>query len=312
MEDSIFFNNLDDYLPDYFKTKESILITDIIVYILSDRDLIMLYSAVLYMVSHPFTVIKVIFVNHFLQFVFVLMRCIYQASRPIWRGTTILTNLCFSCYANPSMHFFFASFFYLYLIICYQVQNKKKKKLSIMKKILIMFFYIFSIIFFGVIILAKKINFLYQLIFAFTSSLITIVIALDLENVIHNYIFNSLKNVFKIRKYKIQLFLILLSLNVFSVFVYNFIQVNTTDPISVNEAFNNNCSKAEISHLGIKSTFLDITYIYGILGAYWGASFTVENNIGEWWVNSVWNLLIKVLITTTIGAVFLLIFSKFF
>ncbi len=175
-----------------------------------------------------------------------------------------------------------------------------------------MFLYILFIVIFGTIILVKKINFLYQIIFAFTSSLVTIVIALDLENVIHNYIFNSLKNVFKIRKYKIQLFLILLSLNVFSVFVYNFIQINSTDPISINEAFNKNCSKAEITHLGIKSTFLDVTYIYGILGAYWGASFTVENQIGEWWVSSVPNLLIKILITTTIGALFLLLFSTYF
>ena len=164
---------------------------------------------------------------------------------------------------------------------------------------------------FGLIMILKKINFLYQLVFAFTISLVTIVISLDLENVIHNYIFNSLKNIFKIRKYKIHLFLVLLSLNIFSVFVYNFIKVESMEAISVNEVFNENCSKAQMTHLGIKSTFLDITYVYGILGAYWGTSFTVEKNIGEWWNNNACNSFIKIIVTLLTGLVFLLIFGNF-
>jgi hypothetical protein len=309
MENKYIFSYLDKTLPNYFKDEYVVVITDAIVYLFSDRDMIALYSGVFYMVFHPFIAVKIIFVTHFVQFIFVLMRCMYQAYRPIWVAQSDLTFFCLNSYANPSMHYFYVTFFYLYSVISVHLLNKKKRKLSILKKIIIFLFLFLFGTFFGILLIMKRINYLYQLVFAFTMSLIVIVISLDLENLIHNYIFNSLKNIFKIRKYKIQLFLIILSLNIFSIFVYNFIQVDTLDLYSNSNSLKN-CSDNEATNLGLKATFNEITYNYGILGAYWGVSLTVERNSGEWWNSSLKNGFVKIFSTLVIGGAYLYVFSK--
>jgi hypothetical protein len=309
MENKFIFSNLDSILPDFLKYKNVVIITDLLVYLFSDKDMIALYSGVFYMVFHPFIAVKIIFVTHFVQFIFVVMRCMYQAYRPMWVAPSDLTFFCLNSYANPSMHYFYVTFFYLYSVISVHLLNKKKRKLTKAKKFFIFYFLFLFAIIYGFLIIMKRINYLYQLFFAFTMSMILIVICLDLENLIHNYIFNSLKNIFKIRKYKIQLFLIILSINIFSIFVYNFIQVETLDLYSNNNSLKN-CSENQASNLGLKATFNEITYNYGILGAYWGVSLTIERNSGEWWNSSFCYSFIKILITLFIGGLYIYIFSK--
>ena len=57
-------------------------------------------------------------------------------------------------------------------------------------------------------------------------------------------------------------------------------------------------------------TFLDSAYIYGIIGAFLGISLTVEKKCGIWWDGSLKNKLLKVLISFSVGIIYILMFSK--
>ena len=54
-------------------------------------------------------------------------------------------------------------------------------------------------------------------------------------------------------------------------------------------------------------TFLDSAYIYGIIGAFLGISLTVEKKCGIWWDGSLKNKLLKVLISFSVGIIYILI-----
>jgi len=312
MENKIIFDNLDKYLPDFVKEKTIIKITDYLLYLFADRDMILLYTGLIYMTSHPFIAMKIVFVIHFAEFFLVILRCLYRAFRPIWYAKEYITYLCLTSYANPSMHFFFLTFFYIYVCISFFIFNKKKKKLSFVKKMLFITIFILVIIFFGVITIIKRINYLYQLIFALNISLIMIVIFLDLENLVHNYIFKSLKNIYKIRKHKIRLFLITLAMNIFSVFIFNFIQNENVELVYTNSSQNSNCSSSNLMNLGLKSTFNGITFNYGLIGAYYGVSLTIEKNCGVWWITSSRKtLVVKLFFTILFGSGYFFLFSLY-
>lgn len=312
MENKIIFDKLDTYLPNFVKDQTVIKITDYILYLFADRDMILLYNGLIYMTSHPFIAMKIVFVIHFAEFFLVIMRCLYQAFRPIWYAKEYITNLCMTSYANPSMHFFLLTFFYIYVCISFHIFNKKKKKLSFVKKILFMAIFIMVFIFFGMITIIKRINYLYQLIFALNISLVMIVIFLDLENLVHNYIFKSLKNIYKIRKHKIRLFLITLSMNTLSIFIFNFIQNENVELVYTNSSQNNHCTPSNLMNLGLKSTFNGITFNYGLIGAYYGVALTIERNCGVWWItNSKQSLVIKLIITILFGSGYIFLFGLY-
>jgi hypothetical protein len=63
--------------------------------------------------------------------------------------------------------------------------------------------------------------------------------------------------------------------------------------------------------IGLKGTFIDTTYLYGIIGAFWGASYAVEQNCGNWWKAHKGNKIIKFIIIFISVFVYLFIFSKY-
>ena len=85
LEDNLLFPKLKDLLPENISTDPTfILSTDFLIYLISSRDVIMIIIGIIYVVYHPFIAVKIIFVTHFLQFIIVILRCLFQSHRPIW------------------------------------------------------------------------------------------------------------------------------------------------------------------------------------------------------------------------------------
>jgi hypothetical protein len=312
LEDEILFPKIKNLIPESISSNPYfITITDYFIFFFTHRDVIVIYIGIIYVVSHPFIAVKIIFVTHFLQFFVVIFRCLFQSHRPIWiTHDKTVTYFCSVNFANPSEHFFFFSFFYPYLIISANSVGKFNKHNKIWKKILYFLIFIIVVCINGFLMILKRFNYLYQLNFAFTFAIISLSAVLDLENYIHNFVLNSLKNVIKIRKYKIKFFIIILVMNVLAVLIFSFIEEDSIDLNEANEILKNNCSESELSNIGLKSTFLDIPYIFGILGTYLGTSLTVEKNVGQWWGLSKKNLTIKILITVIFGISYISVTRK--
>jgi hypothetical protein len=199
-------------------------------FLLGDKDMIMLYSVILYIAYHPFTAYKVIFVTNILAFINCILRLLYRAGRPFWFSKYKSIG-CISSFASPAFSFFLVGFFYFYVLIIIIIErnktlskenNKQRKyKISGCKKFA---FYLFIITFtslYGLVLLINRINYLYQICFAQVFSMTSLFVILDLESHIHNRILNSLKNIFKIRKNKIQIIIYITFLNLLGIILYN-------------------------------------------------------------------------------------------
>ena len=46
------------------------------------------------------------------------------------------------------------------------------------------------------------------------------------------------------------------------------------------------CSNQEKEELSITNSFMDLSYIFCLLGEFWGVSFALENKTKEWWYQS--------------------------
>ena len=68
------------------------------------------------------------------------------------------------------------------------------------------------------------------------------------------------------------------------------------------------CTDENFKNFGIKKSFDDLSYIFGVIGAFWGASFTVEKNIGKWWGGESKRIfIIKVISIILVNAFFILV-----
>ena len=194
----------------------------LIAFVLSDRDSIILYNSCLYLISHPFKIIKVIMVTNMGYYLIVLLRLLYKENRPYWDFNSNNNVLCNYSYASPSLHSFISTFYWTYLIIQFFLGNKenitqKKKFLSIL---LIIFINLLT----NMNLFINQQNYLYQPNYGNVISLVLVCIFLDLESKIHNFLFNTMKNVYKVRKYKIQSFLLILFIVIFTTIIFNFME----------------------------------------------------------------------------------------
>lgn len=303
-------------LDDYFgkQLRKSIVfyyMSIVLMYISTGKDAIMIYISVMYMLSHPFLALKLVMTTNLLYYVMTILRCLYQSKRPFWLETASADNVipfCPSNYANPSNHFFLVSFFFLYTILSIQLLNKNSKSRSFLAKCLFCFFFFILVILTSFLLIINKLHFIYQLVFTLCLSLIIICVLLDFENSIHNLILKALKNIFKTRKYKMKVFFLVLSLTVISILTYFFIVPENLNSVEENMGTNSNCLKEDKEELGLLRTFKEIPYVCGILGAFWGASFTIEYDCDKWWVSKMPFLLIKISITVAFCAVYFVIF----
>lgn len=296
-----------DYLTDLIsssirKEKWYSLLTIGIIDLIAGKESIIILITIIYIIF-PFIALKLVLVINFIYYIIVILQCMYASRRPFWDETsneTIVNPLCMTSYANPSNHFFFISFVYLYFTVSLGLVYKKEK-FTLIAKCIIFVAYFAIVGGVGFILLVNKVHFIYQLSFAWSISLITICGLADLDDYIHNFIFKSLKNIFKTRQYKMKILFYVFALMLFSLLIFFFVPEDDLNIIKDRLSMNQYCNKQSVDELGIKTTFINITYIFGTIGAFWGASFAVEKDCSKWWEGSFKFLLLKILIILCFG-----------
>ena len=272
------------------------------------NDSMIIYISIVYFLFHPFIALKLVLITYLIYYGMIICQIFFQSNRPFWESKSHF-HFCYTNYANPSENYFFVSFFFLYLIISYILVDQKNK-LEIKYKIIINVAYIIILILYAINSLINQILYFYQLIFTLCISLILICIMIDLDIIIHNFTYKSLKNIYRSRQYKIKIFFYILGLTIFSSIMLFFIEEKNLNFIKHNLNQRGNCSLFDLENMGIKNSFFEIADIFTIIGAFWGASFTVENNINKWWNDNLRYSLLKILCVIMVN--FFFIFLNFF
>ena len=258
-------------------------ILDILMNIIGSKESIMVCISITYLIIHPFIGLKLILISGIAQYFVILLQIIFQAHRPFWDLEQYET-ICRNTYPNPSSIVFYCSFFYLYSIISFNLL--KKKKFSPLQKLIMSFGYIIVLIILLIMFGGTYLLYIHQIIYSFIISIVMISLLIDVDTNIHNFIFNSLKNVYNTRIYKMKIFFYVCGLYFIGFISLYFIEENDIKKIKdkMKEPNNNyNCDDDDIELFGIKQGFLNITFLSGVVGAFWGASYTVEKKVGKWW-----------------------------
>ena len=257
---------------------------DKVISILASLNTLNVYNSIVYLTFHPFIGLKLVFVVNISHYLLILIKIILQAHRPFWdliKEEISNESLCKNDYASPSINLFFCCFFSLYSIIT--IQLIQKKKFNNLQKYLL---FIFHFIFVGLLVIILGVTldeYLHQLIFTIILGFVLICLLLEFDKNIHNSIFKTLKNVYNTRIYKMKIFFYIMGLVAITFISLYFIDEN--DLIIIKQKIKNiqSCEDEDFQMFGIKKSFNDLSYIFGVLGAFWGAAFTVEKNIGKWW-----------------------------
>ena len=253
---------------------------DYLTKIIGSKESIMVYISILYLIIHPFIGLKLILISGIAQYFVILLQIIFQAHRPFWDLEESET-ICRNTYPNPSTILFYCSFFYLYSIISFNLL--KKKKFSPLQKLIMSFGYIIVLIILLIMFGGTYLLYIHQIIYSFIISIVMISLLIDVDTNIHNFIFNSLKNVYNTRIYRMKIFFYVCGLYFAGFISLYFIEEYDVNKIKDNLSKNSNCNDDDIELFGIKQGFLNITFLSGVIGAFWGASFTVERKVGKWW-----------------------------
>ena len=182
----------------------------------------------------------------------------------------------------------------------------KKNNFKMIYRIIL--FFIHFLLTFSVIIILGEIldEYFHQLIFTTILGYILICILLAKDKNIHNFIFQSLKNIYNARKNKIKIFFYITGLLIITLISTYFIDEYNISSIKQKLK---KCKEKKL--FGMKESLKDLGYIFGIIGAVWGASFTLERNISKWWgKNSNGILIIKFIIMLIFNGLFITL--KFF
>ena len=278
---------------------------DILTNIIGSKDAIMVYISLIYSIVHLFIGLKLILISNITQYFVILLQILFQAHRPFW-DLEQLETICRNTYPNPSSILFYSSFFYLYTIISFNLL--KKKKFLPLQKFFISFLYIIILILLLILFGGTFLLYLHQIIYTFTIIIVVISLLIDLDTTIHNFIFNSLKNVYNTRVYKMKIFFYVCGLFFIGFISLYFIEENDINKIKDKISQNKSCSNEDLEMFGIKQSLLNISFLSGVVGAFWGASYTVEKKVGKWWSkSSVKKSIIKIIYILVVSAIFILL-----
>ena len=283
-----------------FKNSLILKISNFIEKTLIDRESIMIYTCIIYVLFHPIIGLKITIVMQIFYYFGILLKCLIQGKRPNWLLNEDIQK-CYSSFSNPCVSFFNFSFFYLYTLISFKTlsQNENQKNFySSFNKIIIFSIYFFILFTISLIYLFYKIHFIFEIIYTFSLSLFAITIIIDFDKIIQNNLCKKLKNIFKARKHKIRIFLYVIGMQFFAVISY-FLMVDNIDLNEVEDKILNSkiCTQQNKEELGLQNTFSNISYIFGIVGAFWGVCLTIEFNVGKWWNSNFCFSIIKIIIT---------------
>ena len=281
---------------------------NILTNIIASKDAIMVYISLIYSMVHPFIGLKLILISSITQYFVIILQILFQAHRPFW-DLEQLETICRNTYPNPSSILFYCSFCYLYTIISFNLL--KKKKFLPLQKLIISIIYIIILILLLMIIGGAYLLYLHQIIYTFIISIVVIALLIDLDTTIHNFIFNSLKNLYNTRVYKMKIFFYVCGLFFIGFISLYFIEENDINKIKDTIRQNKSCTDEDLEMFGIKQSLLNISFLSGVVGAFWGASFTVEKKVGKWWSKrSLKKSIIKILYILAVSAIFIL--SKYY
>ena len=277
----------------------------IVLNILAGLDFIILYINIIYLLFHPFIGLKLNFIVNISYFGIIIIRIIMQGNRPFWKYNNyklIEETDCRTDYASPSAFLFFFSFFYLYSILSFQKLNKQKIKL--IYRFLIFFIHIVLILVIALTFLGEILDdFFHQLTFSAVLGYILICILLAKDKNIHNFIFQTMKNKYNARKYKIKMFFYIIGLIVLTLIAAFFIDEN--DIYSIKYKLKN-CKNVKL--FGVKESLKDLDNVISIVGAIWGSSFTLDQNIRKWWgKTSITISIIKIIIIIIFNGAFIVL-----
>ena len=272
-------------------------------YILGSTEGIMVITSIIYAFIHPFIGLKLVVTTSLACYVLQMFQTFYQRQRPFWVIDDLNRKIiaCPSSYGFPSNSIFITSFFYLDMVVVFIKSNRNESKTAVDTKpsihkqqstlcrnILLIIIYIIILSITMFILLINQINYLYQIVFSIALSSISICVLIDFDTVIHNYLLKSLKNIYKVRKYKVKIFFYISFLIIFA---YVLLQLVPED-LSLNAVEDNfrkfvmndkiTCSYADMQMMGAKATFLNSANVVGIIGSYWGVSLTIEKRIDIW------------------------------
>lgn len=282
----------------------SSIVSIISLYLFGSREGMMLVTSFIYIFIHPFVGLKLVCITSLVSYALLLIQTIYQRHRPFWMYANEESYLvaCPTGYGLPSNSMFIAAFFYMYTVVVFLRVNKKdykvksqhhpisrrKLKIGIGYTILILCVYFVILFIVGAILLTNQLNYLYQIVYSFVFALIVIGVLMDFDTVIHNYLLKSLKNIYKVRKYKVKITFYISALIVFAIVFLQFIpediSLNRVEDtiMSIMKSSHNTCSYMHLQRLGAKATFLHSSDVLGIIGAYWGVCLTIEKRIDIW------------------------------
>ena len=267
---------------------------------------LIVYISFIYLIYHPFIGLKLVFVINISHFFLVILKVFLQGRRPLW-DIEIEKTICKNDYANPSRSLYFSSFFFLYAII--SIKLVQKYRITICQKLTIFFWYLIIISILIIFIGGSILVYFHQLIYTILISVILLCLLIEYDKKIHNFIFKSLKNIYNTRIYKMKIFFYIIGIFCVSIiFVYYFIDENEANSIKQILGKGDTCGDLEVETFGIRKSISELNYIFGVVGAFWGASFTVEKNIGKWWgENNCKTYFVKILSIIGINGVFIFV-----
>ena len=309
--EAIIDSRLEDIETDTYIYKRNVLFigndgyqkfVNVITTILGTNDFIMVYISIVYIIIHPFIGLKLILVCCNFQYLISLLQAIFQANRPFW-ATDQVKTICNTSYPNPSSRFFFCCFFFVHCFLSYNQFNKKKLK-TIHKIILLVVYLVYV----GVLYFLFATSFFlyhHQIVYNIILSTVVLILLISFDTKIYNFIFKFLKNLYNTRVYKMKIFYFVILLYVIEYILLTFFDDKDMNKVKDNLSKNTYCSKYDIEILGTKAGILNNSFLVSLIGAFWGAAFTVEKKLGKWWSrNSTKNIVIKVVITVVVCAAF--------
>lgn len=265
-------------------------------YIFLNKDFLAGYVSLLYIIFHPFVAMKIMYGINFSYCILVLMQILYQSRRPSWDSITNENDqkeknsiiICESSFSNPSIPLF--TFIFCILYSAYSFRHfyaRPHTHMNIILKIILSIIFLSFLITEIAFLIIYRLHYFHELVFTVCLAFIWICLLISFEKKLQKIIFDATKNFFKLRKNKIKIFVyvfleLLCGITLFNLISNQFSSYQIEDNIMKSES----CSKQQKEGLSLSNSFMDLSYIFCLLGEFWGASLTLENKTQEWWYQS--------------------------
>lgn len=257
-----------------------------------NKDFTAGYLCVLYTLFHPFIAMKMIYGTINIFYCMVLMQIMFQSRRPSWEEWEIKDKTykdeiieCEASFSSPSINLFIFIFNAIYSLYTYkQFYYLPNTHINKFLKIVLFVIFMSFVITEHILLLIYKMHYLHEMIFTTCLTLVALCLLIGVDYKLQNMFFRATKNLFKVRKNKIKFFLYCFLQLFLAIILFNFnAEKISSYKIEEKIIMSDSCSKAQKEEISIKNTFMDISYIFCMLGTFWGASLTLEHPPGEWW-----------------------------